>query len=919
MIKEENSPATGRQVQSACTPEQMAAHEVERLIAAGKCKQAVELAKDEHKRRHTAESERLLVDAYLSRIEQFQNKGAVEDSETLLNLVRERFPSHRERLAQLGIRSAAIAGKVDDLVAPLAKAELPMEQRTAIESAIRQQLLDLPGLANCRSLPAEHPLKLAAAAVWRAFGAATAGPVADEQIALLEVSRRSPLAGWKMLVRAIAAFHRNDDDACRQAMEAIPEDAVARRLVPVLTAMIEGKPTGGGMAGALQARVGGDDRPLKEALQSLEDAIQYTDLSALKRSIRQSVQACSISWPELYERLRQHISVRCAMAEVPVEEVLKVLGSALKSAYFWHLYARGMEKCGANIVAAMYWERFLRHAEQERIIEPGSMESATVYLHAAGLLSCSSQEELQAARTKLSGRSVLRSYYEGQPSEIAALAPKTDREVAQKALDPGWLFARAAEIHADAETFKQWWAWVLKARLSDRSKEEVAQLWRQKRPGDPQPLLVLSSLAEERSALKLAMKYLAEAEAIDALNPLVRKARVRLTLATTWRHFNDKKPHLVERDLAELEAMPAMVEGDHGALLRALRAAWHALRQEKAAAQQACDALVARMGPLAAGSVLNCVGKRTGLARSPDWPAIVGTALPDPRAVAEAEARTIRLADDLNLRIERPVIWDRMIHEVLRQSPCPLSYADLLAIGRAALHSDELGPAYLASAAGLATAGGPLVAWFLLLRSQSLPPWADRRASQCLRAAMQLAQQAHDAELLSAVSGAIDEHPRTRRAMAGAGSRGLGEQLLAEILKNEREARTFPRNAREAERHVVTIDSDIPSDEFYDEQEVDDEEESGEDELEVHDASSMPDGFSAALLPLVQKMIERYGRLPLPEQVMKDDPRLALELASLINGVRLDENMLEDLESALDDGPPRGFGARRSKNRRRRH
>src|SRR5687768_8757777 len=58
--------------------------QVTRLIAAGKCKQAVELAKEEHKRRNTPESQRLLVDAYVSRIEQFRSKGAAEDARTLL-------------------------------------------------------------------------------------------------------------------------------------------------------------------------------------------------------------------------------------------------------------------------------------------------------------------------------------------------------------------------------------------------------------------------------------------------------------------------------------------------------------------------------------------------------------------------------------------------------------------------------------------------------------------------------------------------------------------------------------------------------------------------------------------------------------------------------------------------------------------
>ena len=45
----------------------------------------------------------------------------------------------------------------------------------------------------------------------------------------------------------------------------------------------------------------------------------------------------------------------------------------------------------------------------------------------------------------------------------------------------------------------------------------------------------------------------------------MRQAHVRLTLSIAWRHFADRKPHLVEKDLAELAAMPGMAEGDRAA------------------------------------------------------------------------------------------------------------------------------------------------------------------------------------------------------------------------------------------------------------------------------------------------------------------------------------------------------------------
>ena len=137
------------------------ADEVPRLLAAGKCKQAVELAKDLYKQVASVENQSLLVDAYVGRIAQFQEKGALQDAQVLLNLVQDRFPGYRQRLQTLRNASAAAAGDIAQMVAPLAGPDVADEMRQSVESAIHRQLVDLPALAECGTLPAEHPLRLA--------------------------------------------------------------------------------------------------------------------------------------------------------------------------------------------------------------------------------------------------------------------------------------------------------------------------------------------------------------------------------------------------------------------------------------------------------------------------------------------------------------------------------------------------------------------------------------------------------------------------------------------------------------------------------------------------------------------------------------------------------------------------------------
>lgn len=245
------------------------------LIAAGKCRQAVEAAKEHHKRARTPESERLLVEAYVARIGQQLCRGSVEDAQTLMNVVRERFPAHRERLAPLEIQTLAALGKFDALVGPLAQPNLSPAVREAIENAVRTNVFDLPRLVGSKVLAPEHPFRTAATLAWRAFVAVTSGPVTDEQIALPEISRRSPFAPWKLLIRAIALYYRNDDEGCRRALEAVPRDAAIRPLADLLMGIVNNAaPTpGAAAAAALRAKISLTGTPVRDLVRRLDEEL----------------------------------------------------------------------------------------------------------------------------------------------------------------------------------------------------------------------------------------------------------------------------------------------------------------------------------------------------------------------------------------------------------------------------------------------------------------------------------------------------------------------------------------------------------------------------------------------------------------------------------------------------------------------
>ena len=112
----------------------------------------------------------------------------------------------------------------------------------------------------------------------------------------------------------------------------------------------------------------------------------------------------------------------------------------------------------------------------------------------------------------------------------------------------------------------------------------MAERWRRALPKDSRPLLFLMESAEKRGALNKAIGFLEQAEKLDALNPEVRRAALRLLVAQAIRHLRQRKPHLAEQKLAALEALPQAQEADRPAFLAGLRWACCVMRGEAEAA-----------------------------------------------------------------------------------------------------------------------------------------------------------------------------------------------------------------------------------------------------------------------------------------------------------------------------------------------
>lgn len=754
---------------------------IRQLIVNGKFKTALDRAKELHKARGSAASEALLIDAYSARIQSLVEQNLALEAKSLLELVRERFPAARARLDELSATSAARSGALEELLAPLNHPELSTERRAAIEQAVQNGVADLGALAACAALPADHSLRVATAALDAALSAVTSAPVTDEDIALPAVSRRSPLASWKLLVRAIACFYRGEDDACRECLGAIKPESVPARLVPAMHAMLTpGAETAAPLAPAAVALAAGttsSSAALKNRLEILDQA--FADFAnnpatgpnegQILKLVRSAMQECRRSMPEQMETLKRLIYIRGSMNELDRPRMLAALeGMPRGDAAFFRALAHGMETTGDpdNLATACeYWDEFRQHAVREGWFAANGVEVATLYLHIIDVLRKIPRERL----------------WEFQH------ASRSDRKLGPEVLYflfPEKLYARACAMDPHPEAFAQWLHW--EARQSAGRAEKVAKAWHKIRPNDIEPLLHLLQAAEKRSAFPTALTYLDKAERIDAVHSVVRAARLRLLAGSALRHMQQKKPHLAAEKLDAMAALPQFRQGDRPAFLAALRYLIGVESGDNLALVEARSEAERLLGSDIAAGMLVC-----GLSAATKRGAYV--TLPPVQAFSKAErsalpgslARVAALAKDLGImRFELPAAY---VNEAAIQFPRvsgSLDASQLRTLAETALAAGHPEFAYAASAAGLSR-DGSTEARFLLLRAQSLPErHADRRAI-CAAAAAELARPQRDMEL-------VDRAVELARGF-GPEPLSLTPDQAAEVLRKEKAAAKFPK------------------------------------------------------------------------------------------------------------------------------
>ena len=762
-------PASGSNGSSNQTPET----NIRQLIAEGKSRNALENAKQFHKARNSPESEGLLLDTYLARIQSLLDQKLAPEANSLIDLVRERFPAAKSRLEVLMATVSVRGGELTGLLQPLNDPQLTPDRRAAIELLVQNEVADLPALAVCAALPPEHSLRQAAAALDAAFKLVTSGPVTDEQIELPEVSHRSPLAPWKVLIRAIASFHRGEDQACQDYLAAIKPESVPSRLVPSVRATLGQKPPHPlkPAESALVAATGVSLSELHRALENIDHEFNVGhDDSRLFKDVRTAIRECQRNAPDCLGPLKQRIEVRCRLIGLDIERLTSAMdGPPRMDAEYFRMLARSLESTGEAediVEACEAWEQFREEAVRENWFPAKGIEVAALYLHMA---------EISARLPDdLLGRNRRRKRRDADPYFLF----------------PEDLYARACLMDPHPEAFSQWMRWA--EGQPGKAAEDVAQQWNKIRPGDLEPLLYLMNAAEKRNALPTALSYLDKAERIDPVHSQVRAARLHLLASAAIRHLQQNKPHLAAEKVALIDALPQARQGHRPAFLATMRHLIALLSGKQKAADEAFLEVETALGGRFTAQIL-IFGIASLLKRMPAirFSSLEQLSQAEKASLPKSLATVLAITSDLGILKTTYPEW--CIIEAEKQFPqasASLDVVHLRQMGRVGLNTERPKLAWAVSAAGLER-GGPTEAYFLWVRARLVPPTQPQRYDALTAASIELGRFHGDTEVVDqAVQGMRD--PFERR------SSSLTLDQAREVLKREVASPAYPDSSKKA-------------------------------------------------------------------------------------------------------------------------
>lgn len=750
---------------------------IRQLMEAGKPREALDQAKAHHKRYQSAESRRLLVDVYAARLTDMMSRGFLGEAGPLLDLVWERYPDAHPLFSPLRRRLALLKGDLNSILASLIAPDISDEERHETLEFLRRELHALGPLASASALPADHPLRTGARLLIDALGRVTSGPVTEDDLASLrDIPRRGPLAPWKALVHAIAAFYGGQPEECRRWIGMIASDTPPARAIPALHSLLDATPPpeGSPASAALLRSVLPAGGLLREKLAALEQVFTQKTTSKIAAAVREVLKACRDAFPDECEALKQLISVRVFLEQGASVQVREGFGNkpALRDPGYWRLAANGADGVLPVGPQILLWGEFYKHAVAKELIRPGSLVDAAFWRRIASLLE--KTPDLGPPPSDISWE-ILDSHYAGQPDSIRRIGGAPRFQLEPDLFDLSACYRRICAVEPTSREYDRWIAEELrKGQKPDYARmESIAEEWSRAFPHDSAPLLYLMDWAEKRNALKKALGFVERAEAADPMNPKVRGARFRLFVSMFLRHLNQGKPALADKDLEQLEGSGEVVEGERPLVVAGLRV----LREQAHKRDAGVETEWSRLVELSGGSKILARFLVEELAR------LIGKDLPlddvplpfsaKRGEVVRSAARVCRLLEGIGLPAVLPSGSHTDLISDIKASGADVPPDHLQALGMALFRGKWLEALYHVASCGLRK-DEPWWGIFLFLRARSFSFQYMIRRVNCLTAAAAMARRDRNTPLLDEIV------ESTRQQRTGFGSRQSLEETALE-------------------------------------------------------------------------------------------------------------------------------------------
>ncbi|MHB2020747.1 MAG: hypothetical protein ACYCW6_27735 [Candidatus Xenobia bacterium] len=786
---------------------------IRRLLEQGKARPALDLARQLYAAQPDVHAGTILLECYSERL----RKLAPPDREALLEQARARHPGLQQEIERLALTQGR---PLDQVLAELLAPDLSEATQEALESFVRTA--DLVALADCQTLPLDHPVRRAAILLHRALTRVTQGPVGVAELGLEEIPRRSPLAGWKSAVMAIHAFYEGHDELCRRHVEAIDDRSSAVRLRPALRALLgESQTLQTAWESTLVHEVQGRDEAVEDTIRAFERAIENDDQRAARMAARAAVRCCDARHPERTAVLRRHILVRCLTAGNSAPAIEGAIGVVPRDADFWHLLARRMECDHARPEEICYaWYGFLQAATAEKRFGANGAEAAAVQLRMARSLRGTPPWDLKVFQHELAD---VADYYGAGtvPSNCTFL-------------DAQRLFEASTAADPRPDAFE---AWFNASKQDDRLAERVAKQWHQALPKDVRPLLYLAEATAARRGFKQSLQWLDQAERLDPLHPLVRRAVLRSLAGLVCRNLQYRRD--TASGVARLRALAQAQEHDLGAFCDMVTWTQHVLHADGTSAQARwldAEAVLGGPGTELLSQALIKLGKIPGPLRR-----FMPHPRPAPiRSEIESVARALLLAERVGLSVTVPPnMWPRLEAAMSRANE-PLGLSILTAVAEAAILARQQACAFRATVAGLAQGGAD--ARFLLLRAQVLQGRTPGLARRCLQIALALARLERDESLTATI---VERLKRGRLQLQENDLRLPADQVMA-VLQEERQRTILPTPSQDVARlqKGCTCGNCLDGDDL----DVDDIDWDDEDDLDDHDLDAAAVGTLVDML-----------------------------------------------------------------------